>query len=86
MIVGVFLEQIEYVLVVATPLEVILLGIAFAESGKKNEPRGVMKLYRTEMSIPSDNVNMTHIVGTQTGRIFMRGNNGQLYELQYQVS
>jgi len=37
------------------------------------------------MSIPSDNVSMTSIIGTSNGRIFMCGNNGDLYELQYQV-
>jgi len=38
------------------------------------------------MSIPSDNVSMTSIVGTSNGRIFMCGNNGHVYELQYQVN
>ncbi|KAJ1332254.1 hypothetical protein BSLG_008913 [Batrachochytrium salamandrivorans] len=81
---GVFLDRIEYVLVVATPLEIILLGIAFSKKGQDGSPRGAMTIYRTDMSIASDGVNMTSIVGTDTGRIFMRGNNGQLYELEYE--
>ncbi len=83
--VGVFLEQIEYLLVVSTPLEITLLGIAFAEPQKKNLPRGSLTIYQTEMSCHADNVNMSSIVGTKTGRIFMRGNDGQLFELLYQV-
>ena len=83
---GVFLEQIEYLLVVSTPLEITLLGIAFAESKTMNCPRGSLTIYRTEMSCHADNVNMSSIVGTKTGRIFMRGNDGQLFELLYQVS
>ncbi|KAJ1341759.1 hypothetical protein BSLG_003654 [Batrachochytrium salamandrivorans] len=77
-------DRIEYVLVVATPLEIILLGIAFSKKGQDGSPRGAMTIYRTDMSIASDGVNMTSIVGTDTGRIFMRGNNGQLYELEYE--
>ncbi|EGF76462.1 hypothetical protein BATDEDRAFT_92526 [Batrachochytrium dendrobatidis JAM81] len=83
-ILGVFLEQIEYVLVVATPLEIILLGVAFSKKGQDGVSRGSMSIYRTDMSIASDGVNMTSIFGTDTGRIFMRGNNGQLYELEYE--
>jgi nuclear pore complex protein Nup155 len=80
----VFLEQIEYILVVSTPLEIILLGVAFSEPNSKGS-RGMMSIYRTEMIVSSDNINMTQIVGTKTGRIFMRGSNGHMYELVYQV-
>ncbi|KAI8911837.1 Non-repetitive/WGA-negative nucleoporin C-terminal-domain-containing protein [Gorgonomyces haynaldii] len=80
---GVFLEQIEYLLIVSTPLEILILGVAFND--KKGAVRGQMTIYNTEMSCASDNVNMTSIQGTQNGRVFMRGNNGQLYELVYQA-
>ncbi|KAJ3091850.1 hypothetical protein HK102_013147 [Quaeritorhiza haematococci] len=81
---GVFIDQIEYLLIVATPIEIILLGVAFsggADGGKKRE----LTLYNTHMSVPSDNISMTSIVSTRTGRIFMCGNNGHLYELLYQA-
>jgi len=35
--------------------------------------------------LPTDNVNMLKIVGTQNGRIFLGGKDGCLYELYYQV-
>ena len=36
------------------------------------------------MSIPSDNVNMLKIVGHPNGRIFMLGEDANVYELRYQ--
>ncbi len=82
---GVFLEQIEYLLVVSTPLEITLLGIAFSEPKRGNLPRSALTIYKTDMSCYADGVNMSSIVGTKKGRIFMRGNDGQLFELVYQV-
>jgi len=79
--IGVFVPYIEYLLVIATPLEISLLGVGF--EGKGNQKK--ITLHRTQMTISSDNVTMTAVVGTEKGRIFMCGNNGHLYELQYQV-
>ena len=79
---GVFVDGIEYIILLATPIEIIFLGVAFEEP---HNPRSELTLYLTHMSIPSDNVSMTTILGTSNGRIFMCGNNGDLYELQYQV-
>ena len=36
-------------------------------------------------SVPTDNVSFLDVVGTETGRIFMAGRDGCLYELYYQV-
>ena len=82
---GIFLDQIEYLLVISTPLDIKLVGIAFSEKAKPNQPRTKLELYETEMSCSSDKVNMSSIVGTSEGRIFMRGNDGNLYELIYQA-
>ncbi|ORY42767.1 nucleoporin-domain-containing protein [Rhizoclosmatium globosum] len=77
---GVFLDEINYLLVVATPIEIMLVAVAY------NEAKGpaALNLYRTDITIASDNVSMTSIVGSSNGRIFMCGSNGRLYELQYQ--
>jgi len=80
---GVFVDGIEYIILLATPIEIIFLGVAFDEP---HNPRSELTLYLTHMSIPSDNVSMTSIVGTSNGRIFMCGNNGHVYELQYQAA
>ncbi|KAI8902657.1 Nup133 N terminal like-domain-containing protein [Globomyces pollinis-pini] len=82
---GVFLEQIEYLLVIATTLEISILGIAFSEPKVGDKPRGQLTIYRTEMSCHADSVNMKTIIGTSNGRIFMLGNDGQLFELEYQA-
>jgi len=37
------------------------------------------------MSLPSDNVHMLRVAGTQNGRIFLCGRDGCLYELAYQA-
>ncbi|KAJ3416105.1 hypothetical protein HDV05_003074 [Chytridiales sp. JEL 0842] len=78
---GVFLEQINYLLVIATPVEIMLVAMAYT----KDNGTPKLNLYRTEIMISSDNVSMTSIIGTENGRIFMCGNNGRLYELQYQA-
>lgn len=76
---GVFIEQIKYLLVIATPSEVSLVGVSF--SGKNGS--GKVEMRNAEMSASSDGVLMNSIIGTNQGRIFMCGNNGQLYELVY---
>ncbi|KAJ3349124.1 hypothetical protein HDU83_000745 [Entophlyctis luteolus] len=78
---GVFLDEINHLLVVATPIEIILVAVAHKEEkGVSN-----LNLYRTAITIASDNISMTSIVGSANGRIFMCGSNGRLYELQYQA-
>ena len=87
----IFIDQIEYLLVLATPIEIILLGMSLNSTAAAStangyaRPAGELTLYVTQMSVPSDNVSMTSIVGTDNGRIFMCGNDGHLYELIYQV-
>lgn len=77
---GVFLDAVKYILVVASPVEVVLLAVT-CDSACKN-----MKLVPTSYSMPSDNVAMVKVVGTQAGRIFMAGNDGNVYELDYSNS
>eukprot|EP01091_Cochliopodium_minus_P004088 TRINITY_DN14003_c0_g1_i1.p1 TRINITY_DN14003_c0_g1~~TRINITY_DN14003_c0_g1_i1.p1 ORF type:complete len:701 (-),score=197.26 TRINITY_DN14003_c0_g1_i1:259-2361(-) len=43
-----------------------------------------MKLQTTNISITSDDVNFGSIVGTQNGRVFMGGGDGNLYEFEYE--
>lgn len=74
---GVFLEAIQYLLVVCTTIEIVLLGVCL---GRKDE----LSLQPLPMySLLSDNVLMTHVAATTTGRIFLAGADGNLYEIQY---
>ncbi|KAJ2855791.1 hypothetical protein J3B02_001979, partial [Coemansia erecta] len=84
---GVFVDTIRHVLVVATPLEVFLLGVGYETgkvSGARGNSSGDLALYATQISVPADGVAMTSIVGTADGRVFMSGNDGALYEFVYQ--
>lgn len=90
---GVFVENIEYLLVVATPIDITILGLSFDKrlgttSLSNLTPslnRTGLQLYATQLTIPADNITMMQIVGMGNGRIFMVGNNGQIYELEYHV-
>ncbi|KAJ1722515.1 hypothetical protein LPJ53_003074 [Coemansia erecta] len=82
---GVFVDAIKHVLVVATPLEVFLLGVGYAEGGA-GARGGEVTLYATQISVAADGVSMTSIAGTDDGRVFMAGNDGALYEFAYQAS
>ncbi|KAJ2400125.1 hypothetical protein GGI23_002232 [Coemansia sp. RSA 2559] len=86
---GVFVDAIKYVLAVATPLEVFLLGVGYdASTGFGSTMRGCgggeVTLFATQISVPADGVAMTSIAGSADGRIFMSGNDGALYEFVYQ--
>ncbi|TPX34337.1 hypothetical protein SmJEL517_g02942 [Synchytrium microbalum] len=76
---NIFIKEIEYILVIATSLEILLVGVAF--SGPTKE----LKLYPTGFSVPTDGVRITNINGTSEGRLFLCGANGHVYELVYQA-
>jgi hypothetical protein len=42
-----------------------------------------LRLIPTAYTIPTDNIIMVKVIGSQSGRIFMAGNNGNMYELEY---
>lgn len=76
---GVFVAAIPYVLVVATPVEVLLFAIKF-DQDNVHQP---MQLFPTQFTIPSDGVHMTSSVGTDQGRVLLAGKDGAIYELDY---
>ncbi|THH00942.1 hypothetical protein EW026_g1653 [Hermanssonia centrifuga] len=82
---GVFIDEITSLLVICTPISVLLLGVSTASvPAPNNKIRKEIKLYATDMSVSSD-VEMTSVIGTSDGRIFMCGlQDGNLYELHYQ--
>lgn len=78
---GVFIDEISYILVICTPVSVLLIGLSVLSSGPN---RREIRLYATDMSAPTE-IEMTAVVGTESGRIFMCGSqDGNLYELHYQ--
>ncbi|KAI0304810.1 nucleoporin [Russula brevipes] len=82
---GVFVDEINYLLVLCTPLTVILLGVSATDVlGSNRMARKEIKLFDLDMSVQCD-VEMISVAGTADGRIFMAGSqDGHLYELHYQ--
>ncbi|KAI0257476.1 nucleoporin [Lactifluus subvellereus] len=82
---GVFVDEINYLLVLCTPLTVILLGVSATDVlGPNHRTRKEIKLFDLDMSVSCD-VEMISVAGTTDGRIFMTGSqDGHLYELHYQ--
>ncbi|XP_042463574.1 nuclear pore complex protein NUP155-like [Zingiber officinale] len=81
---GIFVEAIQYLLVLATPVELILIGVCCMASGDGSDPFAEISLQPLpEYRIPSDGVTMTCITCTDKGRIFLGGRDGHIYEMQY---
>ncbi|OMO93980.1 Nucleoporin protein [Corchorus olitorius] len=81
---GIFVEAIQYLLILATPVELILVGVCCSEAGDGTDPYAEVSLQPLpEYTIPSDGVTMTCIISTDKGRIFMAGLDGHIYELHY---
>ena len=56
---GVFTEKVKFVLVLATTVEVLLLGIIF----DKENVHSRLRLYKTKFSLPTDGIKMLKITG-----------------------
>ncbi|GMJ13372.1 nucleoporin 155 [Hibiscus trionum] len=81
---GIFIEAIQYLLVLATPVELIIVGVCCSGGGDNTDPYAEVSLQSLpEYTIPSDGVTMTCITCTDKGRIFMAGRDGHIYELHY---
>ncbi|GAM24554.1 hypothetical protein SAMD00019534_077290 [Acytostelium subglobosum LB1] len=73
---NVFKDCVRHVLVVATHVEIFLFALAYDEDGK-------FELITTPLVVPTDSVIINDIVGTDDGRIFVGGQDGNLYEIAY---
>lgn len=81
---GIFIEAIQYLLILATPLELILVGVCSSGGADGTDPYSEVSLQLLpEYTIPSDGVTMTWITCTEKGRIFLAGRDGHIYELLY---
>lgn len=91
---GIFKDFVKYLLVLATPVEVVLVAVAFHGEHDYNElalltswvyQKQMLILIIANYSVSTDSVNMLKIAGTSNGRIFMCGQDGKLYELTYEA-
>lgn len=83
----VFVKDIRHILVVATPTEVVLLGVSFesAASASTASKESFLRLRNTgfKMSL-GGSFFVCAIQSTPSGRIFLAGDDGQLYEVTYE--
>lgn len=85
---GIFQPHIHFLLVLATPVDVVILGLSFpkVQTGLNDSTCGAMQLLPDPLyTIPTDNTYLLAITSTDTGRIFMAGKDGCLYEVAYQA-
>ncbi|KAK6921602.1 Nucleoporin, Nup133/Nup155-like, C-terminal [Dillenia turbinata] len=81
---GVFVEAIQYILVLATPVELVLVGVCCSGRPDGTDPFAEVSLQPLpEYSIPSDGVTMTCITCTDKGHIYLAGRDGHIYEILY---
>nr|XP_043628932.1 nuclear pore complex protein NUP155 isoform X2 [Erigeron canadensis] len=81
---GIFVEAIQYLLVLATPVELLLIGVCCSGSGDGSDPYAEVSLQPLpDYTIPSDGVTMTCIACTNRGQIFLAGRDGHIYEMHY---
>lgn len=85
---GILQPHIHYLLVLATSVDVVILGLSFpkTQGGLNDSMSGGMQLLPEPLfSIPTDNIYILSITSTDLGRIFMAGKDGCLYEIAYQA-
>uniref|UniRef100_A0A7N5JJD3 Nuclear pore complex protein Nup155 n=1 Tax=Ailuropoda melanoleuca TaxID=9646 RepID=A0A7N5JJD3_AILME len=88
---GIFQPHIRHLLVLATPVDIVILGLSYANlqtgSGVLNDSMcGGMQLLPDPLySLPTDNTYLLTITSTDNGRIFLAGKDGCLYEVAYQA-
>ncbi|KAM7368981.1 hypothetical protein PAMP_013281 [Pampus punctatissimus] len=85
---GILQPHIHYLLVLATSVDVVILGLSFpkGQTGLNDSMSGAMQLLPDPLfSIPTDNTYIQSITSTDLGRIFMAGKDGCLYEIAYQA-
>ncbi|XP_024917828.1 nuclear pore complex protein Nup155 [Cynoglossus semilaevis] len=85
---GILQPHIHYLLVLATSVDVVILGLSVPKSqaGLNDSMSGGLQLLPDPLfAIPTDNTYILSITSTDLGRIFMAGKDGCLYEIAYQA-
>lgn len=70
-------SKIQWLLVLVSTIEIRMVGVILNESNE-------ISLYRTNMSVFTDNILMVCMEGLESGQVFLGGSDGNLYELQYE--
>ncbi|CAG5114252.1 Oidioi.mRNA.OKI2018_I69.chr2.g8314.t1.cds [Oikopleura dioica] len=73
-------RDVKHILVVATAMEIILLGVCFNNDNTDEELNIIPDPLYT---VSTDNIRFQSITGTDDGRIFLAGKDGCLHEVAY---
>lgn len=81
---GIFQNYVKYLLILTTTIEITVLGVMLNDvnNGTYQEIQLVPEAIFT---VATDGVAITTIANTSSGRIFLGGKNGSLYEIYYQA-
>ncbi|ORX61861.1 nucleoporin-domain-containing protein [Hesseltinella vesiculosa] len=79
---GVFSDMVKYILVIATAIEVFVLGVDI-HRGPSDPKGGKLIVHATDITASTNGQQITGIWGTDNGRVMMVGKNGHIYELKY---
>ncbi|XP_076674265.1 nuclear pore complex protein Nup154 isoform X2 [Andrena cerasifolii] len=81
---GVFQSYVKYLLILTTTVEITILGVTLTETCDGATPE--MQLVPEPIfTVTTDGIGITTIANTSSGRIFLGGRNGSLYEIYYQA-
>ncbi|KAK0174071.1 hypothetical protein PV328_007188 [Microctonus aethiopoides] len=81
---GIFQCYVKYLLILTTTVEITVLGVTLMD--KSDGSQGEMQLVPEPIfTVPTDGIAITTIANTNSGRIFLGGRNGCLYEIHYQA-
>lgn len=84
---GVFVNDIKYLLVLTTPIEIIILGVTFGSSTTtiqlQDQYEEMQLMSKPIFVLNTENVAFTTITGTLDSRLFLGGRDGCLYEIAY---
>ncbi|KAL7641759.1 UNVERIFIED_CONTAM: hypothetical protein RMT77_007633 [Armadillidium vulgare] len=82
---GVFKPYIEHLLCLATPTEIVLLGVSFSYPGESESSPCMNLLPEPLFSVSTDGAYILTVKGSNDGRIFLGAKDGSLWELVYQA-
>lgn len=81
---GVLINDVKYLLLLTTPIEVIVLGVTFDDQSiPRTKANGMHLMNKPLFVLATDNISINVIQGTDDGRIFLGGRDGCLYEIDY---
>ena len=79
---GIFRPHIRHLLCLTTPVEIVLLGVTFTMTENEEE---MQLLPEPLFTLSTDSTHMLCVKGTASGRVFLGGKDGSLYEFVYKA-